>query len=75
MENDPESLAIFPDVCKDLNKPIFFQRYSATSNFSADSIAVHLSNTGHKQLFTKTGYYKVTNGYHCYRNFPILQLK
>ena len=36
-----------------------FQRMSLTSNISGDTIAVHLSDMGNKQVFTKTGYYKV----------------
>ncbi|KAL5020578.1 hypothetical protein ScPMuIL_003470 [Solemya velum] len=33
-------------------------RMSMTSSCSGDTIAVHLSDVGQKQLFTKTGYYK-----------------
>lgn len=29
------------------------------SNISGDTIAVHLSDLGNKQVYTKTGYYKV----------------
>ena len=38
---------------------IFFQRYSAQSNISGDTL-VHLSDLGNKQVYTKTGYYKAT---------------
>ncbi|XP_053387553.1 atrial natriuretic peptide receptor 1-like isoform X5 [Mercenaria mercenaria] len=34
------------------------RRYSVTSSCSGDTIAVHLSDVGQRQLFTKTGYYK-----------------
>ncbi|XP_052786459.1 atrial natriuretic peptide receptor 1-like isoform X4 [Mya arenaria] len=34
------------------------RRYSVTSSCSRDTIAVHLSDVGQRQLFTKTGYYK-----------------
>ncbi|XP_064596016.1 atrial natriuretic peptide receptor 1-like isoform X3 [Liolophura sinensis] len=36
------------------------RRYSMASSISGDTIAVHLSDVGNKQLFTKTGYYKGT---------------
>ena len=36
-----------------------FQRYSAQSNISGDTL-VHLSDLGNKQVYTKTGYYKAT---------------
>ena len=36
-----------------------FQRMSMQSNISGDTIAVHLSDLGNKQVYTKTGYYKV----------------
>jgi hypothetical protein len=32
---------------------------SLTSNISGDTLAVHLSDLSSKQVFTKTGYYKV----------------
>ena len=37
------------------------QRNSVTSDCSGDTIAVHLSDVVQRQLFTKTGYYKVDN--------------
>ncbi|KAJ8311507.1 hypothetical protein KUTeg_010862 [Tegillarca granosa] len=36
----------------------FVKRLSLGSSCSGDTIAVHLSNVGQRQLFTKTGYYK-----------------
>ncbi|XP_064596017.1 LOW QUALITY PROTEIN: atrial natriuretic peptide receptor 1-like [Liolophura sinensis] len=36
------------------------RRYSVASSISGDTIAVHLSDVGNKQLFTKTGYFKGT---------------
>lgn len=35
---------------------------SLTSNISGDTLAVHLSDLSSKQVFTKTGYYKVGGG-------------
>ncbi|KAK2143904.1 hypothetical protein LSH36_801g03048 [Paralvinella palmiformis] len=35
-------------------------RMSLRSNISGDTVAVHLSDLGTKQIFTKTGYYKAT---------------
>lgn len=37
------------------------QRNSYASSASGDTIAFHLSDAGNRQLFTKTGYYKVRN--------------
>ncbi|KAL3886487.1 hypothetical protein ACJMK2_026472, partial [Sinanodonta woodiana] len=34
------------------------RKYSVASSCSGDTIAVHLSDVGQRQLFTKTGYYK-----------------
>ena len=39
------------------------QRNSVTSDCSGDTIAVHLSDVVQRQLFTKTGYYKVDNSF------------
>ena len=36
-----------------------FQKQSYTSGISGDTIAVHLSELGNKQIYTKTGYHKV----------------
>ncbi|KAK3096096.1 hypothetical protein FSP39_023182 [Pinctada imbricata] len=35
-----------------------YKRYSIASDCSKDTIAVHLSDVGQRQLFTKTGYFK-----------------
>lgn len=37
----------------------WLQRLSYQSNVSGDTLAVHLSDMGNKQVFTKTGFYKV----------------
>ncbi|KAK7089338.1 hypothetical protein V1264_024436, partial [Littorina saxatilis] len=41
------------------------KRGSCTSSVSGDTLAFQLSDAGNRQLFTKTGYYKVIGGKLC----------
>ncbi|PVD36154.1 hypothetical protein C0Q70_03127 [Pomacea canaliculata] len=41
----------------------YIGRNSYASSASGDTIAFHLSDAGNRQLFTKTGYYKVRNSF------------
>jgi hypothetical protein len=48
------------------------QRISLHSNVSVDTLANHLGDLGGKQLFTKTGYYKVR---YCYNHIMLYRAR